>query len=359
MTPAPAVRLALLLMFAAASAEAEGLLPREGIAGAGCTGTVSAGAGPGRRRGAGARDLPRRQPRAGERAAEYAGRRPAPALDGAATTTGAVAGSGGGAAPPTPSGAAAQQSALADLPAGLARSSGACVAPAAGAATAAMAPTGWLGRLNDRLLPAHTVPEPACGAKRWTAAACWPSAHRAAGAAARTRRALPRRQALRSGTGPATRRPALPAHRRAGLPARAAPGYGRLRGWREVIVYPTPSACGANTTTRPPAWSPRARTDSPAKPGSTDRWCCPGPTSGRTWMRRAGLNVVVHEIAHKLDMQGGGSDGVPPLPAHVARRATGSSPSSVPTTPTAAPWSAAAASSIPTRRKRPTSTSPW
>lgn len=33
-----------------------------------------------------------------------------------------------------------------------------------------------------------------------------------------------------------------------------------------------------------------------------------------------GLNVVVHEIAHKLDMQGGGSDGVPPLPPHIARR---------------------------------------
>jgi Mlc titration factor MtfA (ptsG expression regulator) len=33
-----------------------------------------------------------------------------------------------------------------------------------------------------------------------------------------------------------------------------------------------------------------------------------------------GLNVIVHEIAHKLDMRSGAADGVPPLPAHIARR---------------------------------------
>lgn len=33
-----------------------------------------------------------------------------------------------------------------------------------------------------------------------------------------------------------------------------------------------------------------------------------------------GLNVVIHEIAHKLDMRSGAADGVPPLPAHIGRR---------------------------------------
>ncbi|WP_114241309.1 zinc-dependent peptidase [Dyella sp. C9] len=33
-----------------------------------------------------------------------------------------------------------------------------------------------------------------------------------------------------------------------------------------------------------------------------------------------GFNVVVHEIAHKLDMLNGPPDGVPPLPAHISRR---------------------------------------
>jgi Mlc titration factor MtfA (ptsG expression regulator) len=33
-----------------------------------------------------------------------------------------------------------------------------------------------------------------------------------------------------------------------------------------------------------------------------------------------GYNVVVHEIAHKLDMLDGPADGVPPLPPHIPRR---------------------------------------
>lgn len=34
----------------------------------------------------------------------------------------------------------------------------------------------------------------------------------------------------------------------------------------------------------------------------------------------AGVNVVIHEFAHKLDMENGGVDGLPPLPAHMSRR---------------------------------------
>lgn len=33
----------------------------------------------------------------------------------------------------------------------------------------------------------------------------------------------------------------------------------------------------------------------------------------------AGVNVVIHEFAHKLDMENGGVDGLPPLPAHMSR----------------------------------------
>lgn len=33
-----------------------------------------------------------------------------------------------------------------------------------------------------------------------------------------------------------------------------------------------------------------------------------------------GVNVVIHEFAHKLDMENGGVDGLPPLPAHMSKR---------------------------------------
>lgn len=35
----------------------------------------------------------------------------------------------------------------------------------------------------------------------------------------------------------------------------------------------------------------------------------------------AGVNVVIHEFAHKLDMENGGADGFPRLPAHMSRSA--------------------------------------
>ncbi len=34
-----------------------------------------------------------------------------------------------------------------------------------------------------------------------------------------------------------------------------------------------------------------------------------------------GVNVVIHEFAHKLDMENGGADGFPPLPAQMSRKA--------------------------------------
>jgi Mlc titration factor MtfA (ptsG expression regulator) len=44
-----------------------------------------------------------------------------------------------------------------------------------------------------------------------------------------------------------------------------------------------------------------------------------------SWFARddgpAGVNVVIHEFAHKLDMENGGVDGLPRLPAHMSRQA--------------------------------------
>lgn len=45
-------------------------------------------------------------------------------------------------------------------------------------------------------------------------------------------------------------------------------------------------------------------------------WPDADPTAGQV-----GYNVVIHEFAHKLDMENGGVDGLPPLPAHMSRSA--------------------------------------
>ena len=42
----------------------------------------------------------------------------------------------------------------------------------------------------------------------------------------------------------------------------------------------------------------------------------------------AGINVVIHEFAHKLDMGSGAVDGYPQLPADMPRRRPGPPPSS-------------------------------
>lgn len=98
-------------------------------------------------------------------------------------------------------------------------------------------------------------------------------------------------------------------------------GFDWLAGWREVIVYP-----GEFRVNR--QWHDE-RTGVVSE-GHDE-------LIGEAWERgplilswadirtdiespHAGLNVVIHEIAHKIDMLDGAADGVPPMPRHIARR---------------------------------------
>jgi MtfA peptidase len=93
-------------------------------------------------------------------------------------------------------------------------------------------------------------------------------------------------------------------------------GYDWLRGWDQVIVYPGQFRV--------------RRHQHDEDSGVVDEW--DDELSGECWDRgplilswsdvredlqqpEAGFNVVVHEIAHKLDALDGAMDGTPPLPA--------------------------------------------
>ncbi|MCK9488105.1 MAG: zinc-dependent peptidase [Xanthomonadales bacterium] len=97
--------------------------------------------------------------------------------------------------------------------------------------------------------------------------------------------------------------------------------YDWLRGWREIIVYPAQF---------------RARREEHDEAtgvvSESHDWM-----AGEAWQQGplilslddiladvaepfAGFNLVVHEIAHKLDMLDGHADGVPPLPAAARRQ---------------------------------------
>lgn len=98
-------------------------------------------------------------------------------------------------------------------------------------------------------------------------------------------------------------------------------GFDWLRGWREIIVYP-----GEFRVRR------EHHDDHTGVVTEGD-----DVLIGEAWERgplilswadieqdladpHAGYNVIVHEIAHKLDMLDGATDGVPPLPAGMERR---------------------------------------
>jgi Mlc titration factor MtfA (ptsG expression regulator) len=98
-------------------------------------------------------------------------------------------------------------------------------------------------------------------------------------------------------------------------------GFDWLRGWREVIVYP-----GEFRVRR------EHHDDHTGVVTEGD-----DVLIGEAWERgplilswadiaqdlqdpHAGLNVIIHEIAHKLDMLDGATDGVPPLPPGIERR---------------------------------------
>jgi len=97
-------------------------------------------------------------------------------------------------------------------------------------------------------------------------------------------------------------------------------GFDWLRGWREVIVYP-----GAFRVRRE-----HHDEQSGVVTEGDD------VLIGEAWERgplvlswadieadltdpHAGFNVIIHEVAHKLDMLTGASDGVPPLPRSIVR----------------------------------------
>ncbi|MBL8299920.1 MAG: zinc-dependent peptidase [Rhodanobacteraceae bacterium] len=97
-------------------------------------------------------------------------------------------------------------------------------------------------------------------------------------------------------------------------------GYDYLRGWRQVLVYPgefrvrrehhdedTGVVTEGDDTLIGEAWEHGPLVLS---------WADIEQDLAEP---HAGFNVVIHEIAHKLDMLGGGSDGVPPLPRSIAR----------------------------------------
>ena len=88
--------------------------------------------------------------------------------------------------------------------------------------------------------------------------------------------------------------------------------YGWLQGWYELIVYPGEFRRPSRTTT-----NHRRRLEReamrPASPGGAARWCCCGRTCSSVDAPEPGYDVVVHEIAHKLDGLHGGVDGAPRL----------------------------------------------
>lgn len=103
------------------------------------------------------------------------------------------------------------------------------------------------------------------------------------------------------------------------LPALAL-GYDCLRGWRQVLVYPgefrvrrehhdedTGVVTEGDDSLIGEAWEhgPLVLSWADIEQDLADP--------------HAGFNVIIHEIAHKLDMRGGGSDGVPPLPPGLPR----------------------------------------
>lgn len=91
-------------------------------------------------------------------------------------------------------------------------------------------------------------------------------------------------------------------------------------GWENVIVYPDEFVPGWE-------WEDEAgvvhRGDEAlageAMPGGPVVLSWPDVAASADW-DAAGMNLVIHEFAHKLDMRGGEANGCPPLPAAIAPR---------------------------------------
>jgi Mlc titration factor MtfA (ptsG expression regulator) len=90
-------------------------------------------------------------------------------------------------------------------------------------------------------------------------------------------------------------------------------------GFENVIVYPGEFIPGWE-------WEDEAgvvhRNDAPlageAMPGGPVALSWPDVAAGADW-RATGMNLVIHEFAHKIDMRDGEANGCPPLPAGMSR----------------------------------------
>ncbi len=128
------------------------------------------------------------------------------------------------------------------------------------------------------------------------------------------------------------------------------------RGWSEIIVYPE-------------QFVPRHQYVDEAgvvhegdEPYAGEAWLG-GPVI-LSWADVAGtgypdgVNVVIHEFAHKLDMLNGDANGYPPLHADMDRSAWAADSSAPPIRTSARGWTVARTpSSIPMRRRAPASSS--
>lgn len=181
--------------------------------------------------------------------------------------------------------------------------------------------TGWLARLRDRLKPAPRITD-----EQWQALMDRSALFERVAAAERTQlRELSERFLARKTFSAAADHvlddgQCLAIAALACLPVLHL-GFDWLAGWREVIVYP-----GEFRVKR----EHHDEHSGVVTEGEDD-------LIGEAWERGPlilswadvatdlaqpfdGFNVVVHEIAHKLDMLDGALDGTPRLPAHIARR---------------------------------------
>ncbi len=99
-------------------------------------------------------------------------------------------------------------------------------------------------------------------------------------------------------------------------------GFSALRGWQSVIVYPGPYRVrhrhhDPDTGVVTESEQIRAGEAWPRGPLVLS-WAAVEQSLHDPW---GGFNVVVHEIAHKLDMRDGSVDGLPPLPRGVSHKA--------------------------------------
>jgi len=97
------------------------------------------------------------------------------------------------------------------------------------------------------------------------------------------------------------------------------PGY--YSGWENVIVYPDEFVTGLEYEDDAGVVH---RRDEPlageAVPGGPVILSWPDVEAGSDWSG-TGMNLVIHEFAHKIDMRSGEANGCPPLHADMSRRA--------------------------------------